>query len=28
LRTPLNSIRMFSELLAEGRVADPPKERG
>jgi signal transduction histidine kinase len=24
LKTPLTSIRMFSELLAEGRVADPP----
>ncbi|MGA2865968.1 MAG: HAMP domain-containing sensor histidine kinase [Verrucomicrobiota bacterium] len=27
LKTPLTSIRMFSELLAEGRVADPPKQR-
>src|SRR5205814_4773545 len=25
LKTPLTSIRMFSELLAEGRVADPDK---
>src|SRR5258706_2963200 len=25
LKTPLTSIRMFSELLAEGRVPDPPK---
>jgi signal transduction histidine kinase len=27
LKTPLTSIRMFSELLAEGRVKDPVKER-
>ncbi|MGA2246331.1 MAG: HAMP domain-containing sensor histidine kinase [Verrucomicrobiota bacterium] len=27
LKTPLTSIRMFSELLAEGRVADPAKHR-
>jgi signal transduction histidine kinase len=27
LKTPLTSIRMFSELLAEGRVSDPVKER-
>ena len=27
LKTPLTSIRMFSELLAEGRVADPEKQR-
>jgi signal transduction histidine kinase len=27
LKTPLTSIRMFSELLAEGRVADPTKQR-
>jgi signal transduction histidine kinase len=27
LKTPLTSIRMFSELLAEGRVADPAKVR-
>jgi signal transduction histidine kinase len=27
LKTPLTSIRMFSELLAEGRVTDPAKER-
>ncbi len=27
LKTPLTSIRMFSELLAEGRVTDPPKQR-
>jgi signal transduction histidine kinase len=27
LKTPLTSIRMFSELLAEGRVADPAKQR-
>jgi signal transduction histidine kinase len=26
LKTPLTSIRMFSELLAEGRVADPEKQ--
>ncbi len=26
LKTPLTSIRMFSELLAEGRVADPGKQ--
>jgi signal transduction histidine kinase len=26
-KTPLTSIRMFSELLAEGRVADPAKQR-
>ncbi|MDB6124422.1 MAG: Integral rane sensor signal transduction histidine kinase [Pedosphaera sp.] len=26
LKTPLTSIRMFSELLAEGRVADPTKQ--
>jgi len=26
LKTPLTSIRMFSELLAEGRVADPVKQ--
>ena len=26
LKTPLTSIRMFSELLAEGRVADPAKQ--
>jgi signal transduction histidine kinase len=28
LKTPLTSIRMFSELLAEGRVTDPAKQRG
>ncbi len=27
LKTPLTSIRMFSELLAEGRVEDPAKQR-
>ena len=27
LKTPLTSIRMFSELLAEGRVADPAKQK-
>jgi signal transduction histidine kinase len=27
LKTPLTSIRMFSELLAEGRVADPARQR-
>jgi len=27
LKTPLTSIRMFSELLAEERVADPNKQR-
>jgi signal transduction histidine kinase len=27
LKTPLTSIRMFSELLADGRVADPAKQR-
>jgi signal transduction histidine kinase len=27
LKTPLTSIRMFSELLAEGRIADPDKQR-
>src|SRR6185437_7227179 len=27
LKTPLTSIRMFSELLAENRVADPAKQR-
>jgi signal transduction histidine kinase len=27
LKTPLTSIRMFSELLAEGRVEDPAKRR-
>lgn len=27
LKTPLTSIRMFSELLAEQRVTDPAKER-
>src|SRR5439155_7530019 len=27
LKTPLTSIRMFSELLAEGRVADREKQR-
>jgi len=27
LKTPLTSIRMFSELLADGRVADPDKQR-
>src|SRR5207244_7117797 len=27
LKTPLTSIRMFSELLAEGRVNDPTKQR-
>ncbi len=28
LKTPLTSIRMFAELLAEGRVADAEKQRG
>jgi signal transduction histidine kinase len=28
LKTPLTSIRMFSELLAEGRVNEPEKHRG
>lgn len=28
LKTPLTSIRMFSELLAEGRVANAEKQRG
>src|SRR5262249_27358624 len=28
LKTPLTSIRMFSELLAEGRVTDSAKQRG
>src|SRR5207244_6755218 len=27
LKTPLTSIRMFSELLAEGRVTDSAKQR-
>jgi len=27
LKTPLTSIRMFSELLAEGRVTDPEKQK-
>lgn len=27
LKTPLTSIRMFSELLAEGRVTDPARHR-
>ncbi|MFO1497263.1 MAG: HAMP domain-containing sensor histidine kinase [Verrucomicrobiota bacterium] len=27
LKTPLTSIRMFSELLADGRVTDPGKQR-
>jgi signal transduction histidine kinase len=27
LKTPLTSIRMFSELLAEGRVHDPAKQK-
>ena len=27
LKTPLTSIRMFAELLAEGRVTDPGKSR-
>src|SRR6266481_6393193 len=27
LKTPLTSIRMFSELLAEGRVADAARQR-
>ena len=27
LKTPLTSIRMFSELLAEGRVTDGAKQR-
>src|SRR6185369_2024545 len=27
LKTPLTSIRMFSELLAEQRVADPVKQK-
>ncbi|MDB6020137.1 MAG: Integral rane sensor signal transduction histidine kinase [Pedosphaera sp.] len=27
LKTPLTSIRMFSELLAEGRVTEPDKQR-
>jgi signal transduction histidine kinase len=27
LKTPLTSIRMFSELLADGRVTDPVKQR-
>jgi len=27
LKTPLTSIRMFSELLAEGRVIEPAKQR-
>lgn len=27
LKTPLTSIRMFSEMLAEGRVSDPTKQR-
>ncbi len=27
LKTPLTSIRMFSELLAEGRVLDPARQR-
>lgn len=28
LKTPLTSIRMFAELLADGRVSDPEKQRG
>ncbi|MGV3756835.1 MAG: sensor histidine kinase, partial [Verrucomicrobiota bacterium] len=28
LKTPLTSIRMFAELLAEGRVSDVEKQRG
>jgi len=28
LKTPLTSIRMFAELLAEGRVTDTEKQRG
>lgn len=28
LKTPLTSIRMFAELLAEGRVSDAEKQRG
>src|SRR5262249_110412 len=27
LKTPLTSIRMFSELLAQGRIADPAKQQ-
>jgi signal transduction histidine kinase len=27
LKTPLTSIRMFSELLADGRVADPERQK-
>src|SRR6185436_9965398 len=27
LKTPLTSIRMFAELLAEGRVNEPEKQR-
>lgn len=27
LKTPLTSIRMFSELLAEGRIAEPSKQQ-
>ncbi|MBI3850282.1 MAG: HAMP domain-containing histidine kinase [Verrucomicrobia bacterium] len=27
LKTPLTSIRMFSELLADGRISDPAKQR-
>jgi signal transduction histidine kinase len=27
LKTPLTSIRMFSELLAEGRIRDPARQR-
>lgn len=27
LKTPLTSIRLFSEMLAEGRVAEPAKQR-
>src|SRR5262249_11788656 len=27
LKTPLTSIRMFSELIAEGRVTDPARQR-
>lgn len=27
LKTPLTSIRMFSEMLAEGRIAEPEKQR-
>src|SRR5207253_1131353 len=27
LKTPLTSIRMFSELLAEGRITDPIKQK-